>query len=74
MGTPTPITSREAVSASFEQQNATDHWHYAEHGGIDQRIVALGFVSGPAWGGRTFIIAKAVLADEPPEVTNWWHR
>ena len=60
-----PITSREAVSASFEEQMlptiGTTPSMVALH---DQRIVALGFVSGQ-WDGRTFIIAETVLADEP---------
>jgi hypothetical protein len=60
-----PITSREAVSASFEEQMlptiGTTPSMVALH---DQRIVALGFVSGPAWDGRTFIVAETVLADE----------
>ena len=61
-----PITSRAAVSASFEEQMlptiGTTPSMVALH---DQRIVALGFVSGQAWDGRTFIIAETVLADEP---------
>jgi hypothetical protein len=61
-----PITSREAVSASFEEQMlptiGTTPSMVALH---DQRIVTLGSVSGPAWDGRIFIIAETVLADEP---------
>lgn len=60
-----PITSRAAVAASFEEQKlptiGTTPSMVALH---DQRIVALGFVSGQ-WDGRTFIIAETVLADEP---------
>ena len=60
-----PIISREAVSASFEEQmvptiGATPSM-VALH---DERIVALGFVSGQGWDGRTFVGAETVLADE----------